>query len=336
MTASRLAALGLGTALGWLAARPRRRFSFRGRTVVISGGSRGLGLCIARELAAEQAFLVLLARDPEELQRAATELRASGAQVLEVPCDVGDPDDVQRAMQQALERFGTIDALFNVAGRIFVAPLEHQTPNDFRAALRVHLWGPLHTTFAVLPHMRRRKSGCIVNVSSIGGVMPVPHLAAYCTSKFALTGFSETLRTEVRRHGVHVTTVCPGLMRTGSPPHAEFAGKYRREHAWFATSAVMPLLSMDAQRAARRIVDAAQRGQPMLILGAPAKLAALAHALCPSTALRVGSLVNRLLPGRGADRKHRGDRIRRPRVPHAAEAAVQRAAARNNEVGDVT
>src|SRR5436190_6533704 len=140
------------------------------------------------------------------------------------------------------------------------------TVKDFEDALAIHLFAPLFCTLAVLPHMRRARQGRIVNIASVGGKIAVPHLLPYCASKFALVGLSDGLRAELRRHHILVTTVCPGLMRTGSPPHASFKGQHRREYAWFAISDSLPLLSMSAERAARRILTACRRGAPRVVL----------------------------------------------------------------------
>jgi len=123
---------------------------------------------------------------------------------------------------------------------------------------------------AVLPEMRERGHGRIVNISSIGGKISVPHLLPYSVGKFALTGFSEGLRAEILKDNVYVTTICPGLMRTGSPRNALFKGDNRAEYAWFSISDSLPLLSMNAGWAARRIVNASIRGDAELVLSLPA------------------------------------------------------------------
>src|SRR5205085_11782954 len=135
--------------------------------------------------------------------------------------------------------------------------------------MKVHFWAPLHTTLAALPEMRQRRDGRIVNISSIGGKVSVPHLLPYSASKFALTGWSEGLRSELLKDGIYVTTVCPGLMRTGSPRNALFKGKNEAEYAWFSISDALPIVSMSAKRAAQQIVDAAARGAAEVVLSRP-------------------------------------------------------------------
>jgi short-subunit dehydrogenase len=147
--------------------------------------------------------------------------------------------------------------------------------------------------------MRRRRAGRIVNISSIGGKMAVPHMLPYCASKFALTGLSESLRTELAKDGVYVTTVCPGMMRTGSPRRAWFKGRHREEYAWFSISGSLPLMSMNAERAAEQIIDACRYGRANATLSLPAKAAVAATALAPELVADVKSLVARLLPKPG-------------------------------------
>ena len=160
----------------------------------------------------------------------------------------------------------------------------------------VHFWGPLRLMLEVIPEMLQRKEGRIVNIASVGGKVAVPHMAPYCASKFALAGVSDALRHELASFGIRITTVSPGLMRTGSHINARFKGRHRQEFAWFAISAAAPLISMDAKRAARKIIDAAGQGKPALDLGLPARLLIIAGAVAPSLVGRAMALVNRLLP----------------------------------------
>lgn len=274
----------------------RKRYDFTGKTVVITGGSRGLGLIIARRLAGEGANLVLLARNPEQLRNAELELSGRGARVLALRCDIRKRDQVEHSIGRAVERFGRIDVLINNAGVIQVGPVAHMTCEDFEDAMAVHFFGPLFTILASIPFMRQAGQGRIVNISSIGGKIAAPHLVPYSASKFALAGLSDGLRAELRRDGISVTTVIPGLMRTGSPPNAHFKGQHHREYAWFAVSDSLPLLSMSADRAGRKIVEACRRGAPRLSLGVQTKAAILVNDLFPGFTARISALANYLLP----------------------------------------
>ena len=312
-----------------------RRFDFRGRRVLVTGGSRGLGLELARELIAEGARVALCARDGEELERARRELAAQGGRVLAVECDVTDRDAVNRMVARVVAELGGLDVLINNAGTMVVGPLEVLTLEDFEDAMRTNFWGPLQTILAVLPEMRRQRSGRIVNIASIGGKIAVPHLAPYSASKFALVGLSEGLRAELIGAGVIVTTVCPGLMRTGSPRNATFKGNHRAEYAWFSISDALPIVSMDATRAARQILAACKRGDPEVVLSIPAKLASVAHALFPRPIAGLLGLVSRLLPGPGENgsRGVRGADSESALSPSLLTVLGDRAAARNNEIG---
>ena len=134
---------------------------------------------------------------------------------------------MREAVAHILDRLGDVDVLINNAGVIQVGPLEHMEHQDFENAMATHFWGPLHLMLELIPSMRRRGFGRIVNISSIGGRIAVPHLAPYAASKFALTGLSDAVRAELAPHGIRVTTVCPGLMRTGSPVNAQVKGQHR-------------------------------------------------------------------------------------------------------------
>jgi NAD(P)-dependent dehydrogenase (short-subunit alcohol dehydrogenase family) len=304
---------------------------------VITGGSRGLGLGLARELADVRAKLDLLARAEEELGRAAEDIRTRYpvAEVLTVGADVRRRDDAERTITRAIERFGRVDVLVNNAGIIQVGPLDHMKLSDYEDAMNTHFWGPLYMVLASLPHMRRQGEGRIVNISSIGGKIAVPHLVPYCASKFALTGLSDGLRIELVDKGIVVTTVCPGLMRTGSPVNAMFKGKRPQEYAWFAISDSLPLASIDAVRAARQIVAACRRGDAELIITVQARLAVLARDLAPELLADAMALMNRLLPGPTTpegDRARPGHESESRWAPSPLTASTYDAANENNEL----
>jgi NAD(P)-dependent dehydrogenase (short-subunit alcohol dehydrogenase family) len=283
--------------LGLQRLRRPEYWSLAGRVVLVTGGSRGLGLALARRLVAEDARVTVCARDRETLERARDDLERLGGSVLAIPCDVTDRDAVTRMVQEVTDRLGKIDALINNAGTIAVGPIETMDVEDFSRAMNVNFWGPLYATLAVLPAMRRQRSGRIVNVASIGGKISVPHLVPYSASKFALVGLSEGLRAELRHHGIEVSTVCPGLMRTGSPRHAWFKGQHRKEYAWFSVSDSLPGLSMDADRAASEIVEALKRGCAERVLSLPARIGVKTQAMFPGLTAETLALADRLLPG---------------------------------------
>jgi len=279
--------------------KTRRNFDFQNKVVLITGGSRGLGLVLARTLANEGAKLAICARDDEELERAEEDLKECGAEVLTVVCDVRNQSEVIRAVNAVCNHYGQIDVLINNAGVIQVAPLENQTQKDFEDALAVHFWGAFYMMQAVIPQMKRRGAGRIVNVSSIGGKVPVPHLAPYSASKFALVGLSGAMRNELVKDNIYVTTVCPGLMRTGSPVNAIFKGQNEKEYAWFSISDALPFTSVSAENAAEQIIEACKNGDAELIISLQAKLAAKINALFPEFTSDALALANRFLPSAG-------------------------------------
>jgi NAD(P)-dependent dehydrogenase (short-subunit alcohol dehydrogenase family) len=317
--------LAVPAAMGAVAARAlvrrrRERFDLDGAAVLITGASRGLGYALAREFGCRGAKLAVCARGGEHLEGARAELERAGADVFAQPCDVGDRRAVSEFVDGVVSRFGGIDVVVNNAGVITVGPVLVQRLEDYREAMDVMLWGVVHPTLAALPHLLARGGGRIVNITSIGGKVSAPHLLPYNTAKFAAVGFSEGLRAELAPYGVKVTTVVPGLMRTGSPRNAAFKGHHRAEYGWFITAASIPGLSMNAERAARLIVDASVRGDPELILTAPAKLAVRAQGMFPGLTSRALGVAKRLLPA--ADGAGGGGEDRRP--GHASESAVTR------------
>src|SRR5437588_11854075 len=282
-------------------------FAYRDKVALITGGSRGLGLEIARQICARGGKVALIARTAEQLTVAKTDLDRFGTEILTLQSDLLETAQIQSAVQQTLQRFRKIDILINNAGIIEIGPIEHMQLKDFDRAMRLHFWAPFILYLLVAPHMRAN-GGRIVNISSIGGRIAVPHIAAYSASKFALTGFSDAIRAELARDNIFVTTVTPGLMRTGSQIHATFKGDHAAEYKWFDWSRQMPLISMNADRAARKILAACRRGQPSLTLTFAARKIILGNALFPNLTGYLMKFVNRLLPGTGGEQgnKSRG------------------------------
>ena len=325
------AALAARTAL-----RQRRRIELRGSAALVTGGSRGLGLVLARQLVDHGARVAICARDDAELNRAKRELQQrGGGDVLAVQCDVTSQPQVEELIRGVIGHFGTIDILINNAGVIQVGPMEEMTLEDYDEAMKTHFAGPLYATLAALPVMRARRHGRIVNITSIGGKVPAPHLLPYTASKFALVGFSEGLRAELAKDNIFVTTVVPGFMRTGSPRHAEFKGRHHEEYAWFTTADVLPGVSISAERIARQIIDAAQHGRAELISPLAASVEAKLFALFPSLASEIVALINTALPKPGGigPRRAKGYESSSQLVPPYAARRTISAARANNEVG---
>jgi NAD(P)-dependent dehydrogenase (short-subunit alcohol dehydrogenase family) len=288
---------------GWVVRgfiRSRRYFDFADKTVLITGGSRGLGLLLARRFIDEGAKVAICARDESELYRARDDLSDRGGNVLAIQCDVTVNEQVAGMIDGVVRHFGSIDVLVNNAGVIQVGPSEHMTLADYEHAMNTHFWAPLYTIEAASPHMRQRRGGGrIVNIASIGGKIAVPHLLPYSASKFALVGLSEGLRAELTKDNIYVTTVCPGLMRTGSPRNADFKGRHEQEYAWFAAADALPFLSISGDRMAGKIIDAARHGDAELIFPLAANVQAKLHGLFPGVTSEVMALSNQFLPGPG-------------------------------------
>jgi NAD(P)-dependent dehydrogenase (short-subunit alcohol dehydrogenase family) len=326
----------VGAALITRALRSARTMDFNGKVALITGGSRGLGLLVARELGQEGARIFIAARDDNELARARQDLEQRGIQGETIRCDVSVKEEAGRLVEEVIAKTGRLDVLVNNAGIIQVGPLDHMSPRDFEEAMGVHFWGPLHTTLAAVPAMREQGGGRIVNVSSIAGRIGVPHLAPYCASKFALTGFSESVRAELARDRIYVTTVLPGLMRTGSPFNAWFKGRYRDEFTWFAISDSLPIATIDARRAALQLIDACRHGEAELVISWPAKLAIIANAVMPEAMAFAMSVANEtVLPPpaeEGGLERHSGWQSLSPWAPSKLTKLSEQAAAQNNEL----
>jgi short-subunit dehydrogenase len=303
-------------------AKRKHHRSLAGRVVLITGGSRGLGLELATKLATHRCRLILVARSEEELARVKAELSAGGAEVRTIACDLTNENELRHMVESARSCFGRIDILINDAGTISVGPVEAFSEDTFRAAMDLMFWAAVRTTIELLPDFLRSGDADIVNISSIGGKIPVPHLVPYTAAKFAITGFSEALSAEVRSRGVHVLTVTPGLMRTGAHLQAEFAGNQQKEYRWFALGASLPGASMQISRAARQIVNALIDRKRELTLTLAAQLAARTFGLFPGPSLRLLEAVNDfILPEASSERS-----IRKGKELHAEQPAAFRGA----------
>ena len=332
--------LGLAAGAGAVALTGSRPSpSLDGKVALVTGGSRGLGFLIARELIDAGCDVAICARDGDELQAARARLfvrsrgiaGGRGGRILAVPCDVSDRAMVQEMVRDVSAELGPIDILVNNAGVIMVGPEASMLDEDYDEAMGVNFGGTLHVTRAVMPSMRARGRGSIANITSIGGTVPLPHMVPYTASKFAAYGLSQALAVELARENIRVTTVVPGLLRTGSPVNSWFKGDPRAEFSWFGAGASTSLTAMDADRAARRIVRAIRNGERVLVLSWQAKLMRIAHGVMPGVTASLAGFVNRALPDDTTPDRWLGQEVDEGLDRKLFYRPMYRAAWRNNE-----
>ena len=333
-------ALGLGSVLiSGALARRQRTIELAGRGVLITGGSRGLGLELARQCVDAGANVAICARNRSNLQEARRILRQRAKRgghkikIIALPCDVTQRREVEKTIRRAHQSLGTLDMLINNAGIIQVGPESVMSLQEHEEAINTHYWGPLYTIEAVLPLMRAQGFGRIVNVASVGGKVSIPHLLPYSASKHALVGLSEGYRAELLKENIYVTTVCPGLIRTGSPKNAIFKGRHRQEQTWFTVSDSLPGASLNARETAEAIIEAGRQGRGTVVLSTPAKLLAALNGLAPAFVSEVSGLVNRWLPSAGGIGTNRatGEESQSRWSPSFLTKLTERAARRNNQ-----
>jgi short-subunit dehydrogenase len=271
--------------------------------VLITGSSRGLGFAIASRFAQKPVRLVLCSRNREELEEAQAKLLAEHPHLRPedfylVAADLARPEECERLIAEAIRRFHRIDVLINNAGIITVGPIEALTASDFENTMRTNFFGALHTTWAALPHLLTQhpvagqRRAAIVNIASIGGKFAVPHMLPYSAAKFALVGFSEGLHAELRHKNIRVTTVCPGLMRTGGEAHAQFTGNKEAEQKWFDFAAKTPGIATTAEHAANKIYSAVEQSRAEITITPQAWLGARFAGLCPETLQYLNAQLN--------------------------------------------
>jgi len=314
--------------------RGRQAVDLRGRVVAITGGSRGLGLNLARGLAAQGAKLALIARDEQELERAQREILALGAGCFTVQADLRVQSEAENAIEQIAAHFGHLDALINNAGVMQIGPLEHMKQADFENAMAVNFWAGLWCARAAIPHLRASGNGRIVNIASVGGQVAAPHMAPYIASKFAMKGFSDALRNEVAKDGILVTTVCPGAIRSGSHVQIRFKGQHAKEYRILKAATGFPLGAIEVESAARLIIEAMKKGVPQLTFPFPVQLIASAYSAFPNLAGAILVLVTRLAPaptGEEGDVSMTGHDLEEEVPPSRLTLLADRAVAANNQ-----
>jgi len=319
------------------AARRARRLELRGRVAIVTGGGRGLGLAISRELAARGCRLAICGRDAETIENAVSELRRRGADVFGMACDASEPDDVERFVTAVVRHYGGVDVLVNNAGQCFVAPAVELSAADVARAFQNIFWVHYYPTMAVLPHLRRQGFGRIANVTSFAGKVAIPHQASYTAAKYAATGWSETLSAELAQDGVLVSTIAPPPLRNGAPLHVRFKGEQEAEFRWFTRALTSKIVASSAERTARVVVDALVHGDSERSVSVLTWILTRAHGTFPRLTTRVLRATDRLLlpPAAPAGRENAG-RSTPPLlgaevVARSSDPAVKRLARRTTE-----
>lgn len=309
-TTMALSALAAGL---YTASRGEGDFDYRGRSVFITGGSRGLGLALAKQAARRGANVTIIARQADEIERAKDIIisECPKAQILTFVADVTSKGSFEAAFQAAREKFGGIDVLINNAGAMLVGPFEAMEREDFSALMNLHLYAVVEATKLVIPHFRERGEGRIVNICSLGGKVAVPHMTTYDASKFALAGFSQGVSAELARENIFVTTVYPPPMRTGSAIQAVFKGDHLREFTWFQAAANLPLTSVDVDHVATKVLRASASGDRELIPSAFGLARVWGSALFPELMESLTNLISRNLPKEDCKHRLTGEQSRR-------------------------
>lgn len=193
--------------------KPQKDQVFRGKTVIVTGGSRGIGFATARAFVAAGARVAICARDPARLQEARARINAAEG-IVACAVDVSDPRQVEAFIDEATAALGPVDVLVNNAGIAYVGPFVKQSAESIGAVVDVNLKGVMYMTRGVLPAMIARRGGTIVNVSSGAGLSGFRDIVSYCAAKFGVVGFSQALDEEARGAGVRIYALCPGAVAT--------------------------------------------------------------------------------------------------------------------------
>ena len=257
-------------------------------TALITGASQGIGKATALLFAKNGYNLVITARTKDKLESVAEKIRSLGAQALAITTDVSDRDAVEALINLGIERFSKIDVLVNNAGVCMTAPMNQTTIEDWERIISVNLWGYIYTINKLLPHFLQRQQGNIINVGSFGGKVPLPNMTAYCTSKYAITGLTETLRIELEPKGIHVSGVHPSVTNSDFMERAIFKDSDPEQMKQLLTS---PLASKP-EDVAKAIWNAVKHPQAEVVVGS-AKVPTILHRLFPGITQGIMQLANK-------------------------------------------
>jgi short-subunit dehydrogenase len=269
-------------AYGYLKRRGNMSPQLTGSIVVISGASSGIGRATALEFARRGANVVVAARREQALRELVTECEQLGVQALAVPTDVTNEEALNRLAHEAKERFGRIDVWVNSAGVTAFGRLEEIPMNAYRQVIETNLFGEIYGARAVLPYFREQRSGVLINMASMDGEIGAPYLSAYVASKFAVRGFSESLRQEVEvldaSSRIRVCAILPATIDTPLFQHAaNYSGR--------TPKALPPVY--DVELAAKLIVDCAEKPRREVFVGSAARMMSIMHRLAPQLAERM-------------------------------------------------
>lgn len=271
---------------------PRRHT--QGRTVLITGGSRGLGLELAREFLAAGARVALCARNQAELERARQRLAPAGEPVSIHVADISDPQDVDRLVSEVAERWGRLDILVNNAALFMSGPMALMRVEDYERILKVNLIGTIIVTETCRPYLERR--GGVITIVSAAGLLPAPHLAPYAVSKAGVSMYAQLLEVELADRGLETMAVYPSYMPTGVSYHADYRGAVAAEQHTVQRLMQVPFLAVDQRRGAGIIVDAWRYGRRVVIYPAVVRLSVMLTGLVPEFVLRIARRANRYYP----------------------------------------
>jgi short-subunit dehydrogenase len=309
------------------------KLNLKSKVAVITGGSRGFGLVLARHLARRGVKLAICARSADDLEMARQDLEAQGGEVIAMTVDVTNNEEVKAMIRDVIHHYGGLDILINNAGIIQVGPQNLMSIEDYDLAMKTNFWAQLYAMLAVIPYFIKKGQGRIVNVTSIGGKIAIPHLLPYTASKFASVGLSEGMHAELKKYNIHVTTVVPNLMRTGGPVRADIKGDYEKEYAWFKHADSNPLLSASPDKAAERIIEAIEYGESELTLSLNGKIATLIKGFAPAWVNFVMGIANNILPDSATGRASRkGWEVESELSQGPISRNTDRAASQNNEL----
>ena len=249
---------------------------YQEKIAIVTGGAAGIGRSLCLALAREGAHVVVAGHHEDRVERVAQEIRNQGGQAWSTKVDVTRQEDVQEVIESTIQKHGRLDYLFNNAGISIAGEMRDLSLEDWSAVLDVNLMGVLYGTHYAYQKMILQGHGHIVNISSLGGLLPFPVKAPYAATKHAVTGLTSTLRAEAAGLGVRVSLVCPGLIKTQIWDKTRINKASNKD---VASILMVPMLDVD--KAARAILKGVRKNKGIIVFPLHAKLAWWTGRLCP-------------------------------------------------------
>jgi len=288
---------GIGGLAGYFAfKRKKRQFTYQGKVVLVTGGARGLGYIMARQLVEEGAKVIICARDADQLDKAYVLLRNHGEVTYPYVCDITEKENIVQLAYFIKKRFGRLDVLINNTGTITINPIEQLPLNNYKKFIESHLWGPMQLVRVLIPLLSKSREAKIVNIFSVGGKISLAKSQPYDVNEIVHAVFYDNISRVITGKNIKLTAIYPEFKDQDLPVNLKLKGHSEQELAWSKFNESRPLISLYAENVGKQILKTAQIGKKTLTLPFPRELARIVNNINTELNLTLCQLVDHLVP----------------------------------------